>query len=142
MANELMNTDPFADDPFENIFKGFFQPVRRDRSAALPSIKVDVKESAKAYTVRADVPGMKKEDIQVDVNGDMVTIRAENKSEKETREGEKVVYRERSYGSLYRSFNLGQDVDASQAQARYENGVLELTLPKKANASARRLPVA
>jgi HSP20 family protein len=105
------------------------------------SIKVDVKEDEKAYTVRADIPGVKKEDIQVDVEGNMISLRAETKQEKEEKKGEKVIYSERSYGMASRSFTLPAEVDAKGAKAEYKDGVLSLTLPKKGNGGGKRVTV-
>ena len=104
-------------------------------------MKVDVKETDKSYTVHADIPGVSKDDIQVDLNGDQVSIRAEVKREKEKREGEKMLHSERYYGMVSRSFTLPTDVDAQGAVANYKDGVLELTLPKKAGAQAKRLAI-
>ena len=84
---------------------------------------------------------MKKEDIQVSIDGNQVAISAEVKRQKEEKQGEKILRTERHYGKVYRAFALAQDVDQEQAQAKYENGVLELTLPKKAAASTRTLTV-
>jgi HSP20 family protein len=105
------------------------------------SIKVDVKEDDKSYTVRADIPGVKKEDIQVDVDGNMVSLRAEAKQEKEEKKGEKVIYSERSYGMASRSFSLPAEVDAKGTKAEYKDGVLNLTLPKKANGGGKRIAI-
>ena len=105
------------------------------------SIKVDVKEDDKAYTVRADIPGVKKEDIQVDVDGNMVSLRAEAKQEKEEKKGEKVIYSERSYGMASRSFSLPAEVDAKATKAEYKDGVLNLTLPKKSNGGGKRIAI-
>jgi HSP20 family protein len=91
--------------------------------------------------VKADIPGVKKEDIQVDVDEDHVSVRAEAKKEKEEKKGEKVVYSERSYGMVSRSFSLPAAVDAKGAKAEYKDGVLSLTLPKKSNGSAKRVAI-
>jgi HSP20 family protein len=91
--------------------------------------------------VRADIPGVKKEDIHVDVDANAITVRAEMKQEKEEKKDEKVIYSERSYGMVSRSFSLPAEVDANGAKAEYKDGVLNLTLPKKAGAQARRLAV-
>ena len=93
--------------------------------------------------VRADIPGVKKEDIKVDVNGNVVSISAEVKEEKEQeqKEGARVIRSERYYGSLSRSFSLGQDVDDKAANAKYTDGVLELTLPKKAGSQPGKVVV-
>jgi HSP20 family protein len=92
--------------------------------------------------VRADIPGVKKEDIQVSVEGDQVSLSAEVKQEKEEKKGEKTIYSERSYGMASRSFTLPTDVDAQGAKAEYKDGVLNLTLPKKANGSSKRIAIA
>lgn len=140
MAN-LTRYDPLDPslDPFDDLFRGFFRPVRMDRE--LPQFKMDVKENDKAYTVHADLPGVKKEDIHVLIEGNTVAISAETRSESEQKEGEKVLKRERSYGKVYRSFALGSDIDEATATAKYADGVLELVLPKKTATASKRLTV-
>ena len=132
-------------NPFEELFtdfgKGFWvKPLGLPAEAEL-KMKLDVKEDEKAYTVRADIPGAKKEDIHIDVDANAITVRAEVKQEKEEKKDEKVIYSERSYGMVSRSFSLPAEVDANGAKAEYKDGVLNLTLPKKAGAQARRLSV-
>ena len=90
-------------------------------------------------SVHAEIPGVKKEDIQISIDGNQVSISAEVKREKEEKQGEKLLRVERYYGKVYRAFSLAQDVDQENAKAKYENGVLELTLPKKAASATRRL---
>lgn len=139
MAN-LIRFSP-RDDVLDDLFRGFFMsPVRLEGGQDL-QIKMDVKEDDKAYTVHAEIPGVKKEDIHVSIEGNQVSISAEVKKEKEVKEGEKVLRSERHYGKVARSFSLGNDVDEATAQARYDNGVLELTLPKKAASRAKRLDI-
>jgi HSP20 family protein len=140
MAN-LTRYDPFETglEPFDDLFRGFFRPVRMDRE--LPQFKMDVKENDKTYTVHADLPGVKKEDIHVSIEGNTVAISAETRSETEQKEGEKVLKRERSYGKVYRSFSLGSDIDEAAASAKYNDGVLELVLPKKVAVASKRLTV-
>jgi HSP20 family protein len=140
MAN-IARYNPF-EDFFSDFGKGYFV-----RPLALPAetelkMKIDVSEDDKAYTVKADIPGVKKEDIQVDIDGDTVSLRAEMKQEKEEKKGEKVVYSERSYGMVSRSFSLPTDVDDKSAKAEYKDGVLKLVLPKKANGGAHRISIA
>lgn len=139
----LVRRDPFAIDPlFDDLMKGLFvRPVCYMGDAPEMQMKMDVKEDDKAYTVHADIPGVKKEDIHVDVDGNQVSISAETKRESEKKEGEKVIHSERYYGRISRSFSLGQDVDEGNAKAKFENGVLELTLPKKATKATRKLTV-
>lgn len=131
-------------DPFESLdetFRTFWRPVRFEMSAAAPSMKLEVSENDGAYHVKAQIPGVKKEDIKVYVEGNVVSISAEAKQEKEEKKGEKVVYSERAYGMASRSFTLPAPVDAQAARAEYKDGVLTLTLPKKAGASAKRIAI-
>jgi HSP20 family protein len=139
MAN-ITRYSPF-DDLFNEFTKGFWvKPLAMPAGAEL-TIKVDVKEDDKSYTVRADIPGVKKEDIQVDVEGNMISLRAETKQEKEEKKGEKVIYSERSYGMVSRSFSLPAEVDSKGAKAEYKDGVLSLMLPKKGNGGGKRVTV-
>jgi HSP20 family protein len=142
MAN-VTRYDPFDVyvEPFDNLFRGFFRPVRTDTADAAVQIKIDVKEDDKAYTVHAEIPGVKKEDIHVTIDGNQVSLAAEIKRDSETREGEKLLRSERYYGKTYRSFTLGSDVDDAAAEAKYSDGVLELKLPKKAASNAKRLEI-
>jgi HSP20 family protein len=139
MAN-LTRFDPFA-DPFEDLVRRVFKPVRWETDTQPLQIKVDVEENDKAYTVKAEIPGVKKEDINVQIEGNQVSITAESKQEKDVKENGKVIRSERYYGSLYRSFTLGQDVDQAAASAKYADGILQLTLPKKASAATKKLTV-
>lgn len=140
MAN-LTRYDPFGD--LDDLFKGLMlRPVRLEQQA--PQIKMDVKENDGAYNVRAEIPGVKKEDIKVDIDGSVVSISAEvkeEKEEKEEKEGGRVIRSERYYGNVSRSFSLGQDVDEKAANAKYTDGVLELTLPKKSGSRQAKIVV-
>ncbi len=140
MAN-ITRWDPF--DDIDDLFRGFFLRPMRVETGSEPQmrIKMDVKEDDNAYVVHAEVPGVKKEDIQVSIDGNQVSISAEVKREKEEKQGEKTLRTERYYGKAYRAFSLAQDVDQDGARAKYENGVLELTLPKRAASAQRRLTV-
>jgi HSP20 family protein len=147
MAN-ITRYDPFGDlarfDPF-GAFDDFWR-LPRPRSLwkgfpEEPEIRVDVTEDDKTYRVKADVPGVKKEDIHVSIDGNQVSISAEVKSEKEEKKGETVIRSERYYGRQYRSFTLAHDVDQGRAEAKYQDGVLELTLPKKEETRAKQITV-
>ena len=140
MAN-ITRWDPL--DDVDELFKGFFlRPMRLESAPEqLVRIKMDVKEDDKAYTVHAEIPGVKKEDISVAIDGNQVSISAEVKSQKEDKQGEKVLRSERYYGRVYRAFSLAQDVDQEGAKAKYESGVLELVLPKRAASASRKLTV-
>jgi HSP20 family protein len=138
--NKLISYDPFADAGFDDLFRGFFKPVRMAAPAPV-SIKMDVTEQDKAYVVHAEIPGAKKDEIQVTIEGNQVTIGAEVKRESTPKDGEQQLRSERYYGSVYRSFTLPVDLDETASAARFENGVLELTLPKKAGLAGRKLTV-
>jgi HSP20 family protein len=139
MAN-ISRYDPYEmQDPLDTLFRGFFRPVQMDKD--VPQIRMDVKEDEKVYAVHADMPGVAKDDIHVTIDGNTVSISAEVKKRAEQREGEKVLRRERCAGRVSRSFALEHEVDEAAASARYQDGVLELTLPKKQAAAARRLDI-
>lgn len=137
--NELTRLDPFVD--FDNLFKGFvMRPVFQGMPAS-PQMKLDVSEDDKAYTIKAEIPGVKKEDIHISVDGNQVSIRAEVKKETEKKEGKKVVHSERYFGQVSRSFTLEKEVDQAGASAKYADGVLEAVLPKKKGAAATQIAV-
>jgi HSP20 family protein len=147
MAN-ITRFDPFEDlarlQPLaglDDFFKGFRLRPWASELEAEPRIKVDVSEAEAAYNVKADIPGVKKEDIHVSIDGNQVSIEAEIKKEKEEKKGEKVVRSERYFGKQYRSFSLASEIDSGKAEAKYHDGVLELKLPKKANGSSKELKV-
>ena len=139
MSN-LTRYNPF-DDLFNELSRGFWvKPVGIPAETEL-KMKLDVKEDEKSYTVQAEVPGVKKEDIQVDIDGNQISVRAEVRKEKEEKKGEKTVYSERSYGMVSRSFTLPAEVDEKAAKAEYKDGVLSLVLPKKSNGGGKRIAV-
>jgi HSP20 family protein len=137
----IMRYSPF-EDAVDDLFRGFFvRPVSLDAPAGSAQFRVDVSESESAYILRAEMPGVKKEDINVTIDGDTVAVSAEVKNEKEVKNGERVLRSERYYGKVRRAFTLGQAVDEAGTSAKYVNGVLELTLPKKAAAQAKRITI-
>jgi len=133
--------DPFAETGFDELFRGFFRPVRSNDKSAPAAIRIDVTESDKDYTVHAEIPGVKKDEIHVAIEGNQVTIAAEVKREVDAKEGERVLRTERYYGSVYRSFTLPAELDEAASTAKYDNGVLELTLAKKPQVAGRKLAV-
>jgi HSP20 family protein len=140
--NSLVSRGSLFDDFFKDIAPGFYvRPLHGDSLPAPSQIKVDVKETEGGYTVQAEVPGVPKEDIHVSVEGNVVSLRAEVRQLDQKTEGEKVLRSERYYGSVARSFQLPADIDAGQAKAKYDNGILTLTLPKKLNNSSQRLNI-
>lgn len=131
-------------DPLDDFFRGFFvRPVDigSNGSTEAPQMRVDVKENTEGYDVHAELPGMKKEDIHIHIDGPVVSITAERKQQKEVKEGERVLRTERYFGKVSRSFQLGQDVDEEKASAKFNDGVLELRLPKKLESQAKRLSI-
>ncbi|MBN8476787.1 Hsp20/alpha crystallin family protein [Sulfuritalea sp.] len=129
-------------DPLDDFFRGFFvRPVDFAGEKEAPVVKIDVKEQEKNYVVHAEVPGVKKEDIHVAIDGAVVSISAERREEKDVRDGERVLRSERYVGKVSRSFQLAQEIDEAQVTAKYTDGVLELVLPKKAATQARRITI-
>lgn len=130
------------DDLFKDFAPAFYvRPLHGDALPDPSKIKIDVKEDDAAYTVHAEIPGVPKDDIQVSIDGNVVSLRAEVQQKDEKKEGEKVLRSERYYGAVERSFQLPADVDAAQAKAKYDNGVLTLTLPKKQSGATQRLKI-
>jgi HSP20 family protein len=138
--NILLRREPLAG--FDTLFDQFFgaPAVAGDRAPAPRAIRLDVREKDGAYVVQAEIPGVKKDDIRIEVEGNEVVIGAETRREDETNDA-KWLHVERRFGRLERRFALPQEVDESRAEARFTDGVLELTLPKKAQASARKIEV-
>jgi HSP20 family protein len=139
--NELRVPDLFDIDPFPGSLRELWRPWRSESAERLPQIRIDLSETDNAYAVKAEIPGVKKEDIDVRVDGRQVTISAEVRRDKEEKKEGRVLRSERSYGYASRSFMLGSDVDQAAADAKYTNGVLELTLPKRAASTGKRLTV-
>lgn len=139
MASSARETT-FA-DPFEDLVRGFlFRSLSNGGSNAAPFC-MDVSENEIAYRVRADLPGVRKEDIAVSIEGNDVTIGAEVRADDDARGAERVLRAERYVGKLERSFTLAQDIEEDGAEARYVDGVLELLLPKKVTTARRRIVV-
>jgi HSP20 family protein len=141
--NTLVRFDPAA-DRLDDFFAGFFRPVF-NAAPGTPSmaseIRIDVREDEKSYSVDAAIPGVKKEDIHVSIDGNEVAITAEVKNEKDVKEGERLLRTERFYGKTTRRFALPQELDEGASSAKYEDGVLRLSLSKKAAAPLRKLHV-
>jgi len=149
MAN-ITRFDPRGDyfgELVDDLFKGFlvrpFSLEGRARAALgqLPRAKVDVAQPNGAYLVTAELPGVKTRDIRGAIDGEQVTLEAEVKREKEASKDERTLHSERVYGKVVRSFTLPQEVDEAKAEAKFKDGVLELTLPKKAAAQRKQITI-
>jgi HSP20 family protein len=133
-------------EPFGNLFADVLRefgvgPVRYGVEVPVRRMKIDVAEQNGEYKVLAELPGVKKEDIKVNIDGDEVSISAESRTQRDEKDGERVLHSERYFGKIERAFRLSQEIDETRASAKYTDGVLELTLPKKAAAAAKQLPV-
>jgi HSP20 family protein len=133
------------DNTLDELMRGFFvRPMNFENPAATTApvqLRIDVSENENGFTVHADIPGAKKDDIQVAIDGNQVEISAEVKNEREVKEGEKVLRSERYFGKVYRAFTLAHDIDETATEARYADGVLELKLPKRASAKVKRISI-
>ena len=133
------------DDNLDNLFEGFFRPIRRETGTVaaggnlLPA--TDITENEHAFVVKADLPGIKKDDINITLEDGILTISGESKSETEQKNGDRVIRQERRYGKYVRSMQLNHQVDESQVEASYKDGVLKLVLPKKAEAKPKKISV-
>jgi len=126
----LQLSDPFATEGFDDFFRSMMRPVRFEIVTPAPEIKLEVREEDDAFRIKAEIPGVNKNDLKVKIDGDTVTISAETKQQTEEKNG-KVLKSEFKYGASSRTFSLGTGIDAEKAEAHYQDGVLQLTLPKK-----------
>lgn len=140
--NSLISRGGLLDEMFRDVAPGFYvRPLRGEPLPGAAGIKLDVRENDDGYTLYADVPGAQKSDIHVSVDGNVVSLNAEIRPQ-EGDKTDKVLRNERLMGSVSRSVQLPVDIDEARSSAKYENGVLLLTLPKKPHGSgARRLAV-
>jgi HSP20 family protein len=139
--NNLSILDPTANDLFDPLFQRFLAPVRFASGNEIPQVRIDVEEKENAYVVHADIPGVKKEDINVRIDGNIVQIDAHSRQENEVKEKGKVLRSERYFGAVSRAFSLANEVDESKAIAKYQDGVLTLNLPMSESGGAKRLTI-
>ena len=143
----LTRFEPLDDlfvDPFRDAFRRFLRTTDWPAVAmrAPSEMKLDVSETDREYVVKAEIPGAKKEDVNVKIDGNTVSISAEVKDEHETKgNGERTLTRERYYGSMSRAFSLPHEINDKEAQAKFDNGVLSLTLPKRSEARGTTLAI-
>ena len=135
-----------ARNPFDSLFNemtpGFFmRPLHGDGLPSVSQIKIDVSEKDNTFYVNAEIPGVAKEDIDLSISGDVVSISAEIAQHDEQKEGNKILRSERYFGSVSRSFQLPDKVKVDEAEASYENGVLKLVLPKLTGSESKKLEI-
>lgn len=136
----LMRTSNWLDEFMRDMTPGFF--IRPLHGEGVPSeIRMDVTDAGDAYKIQAEIPGVSKDAIHVAMDGNMVTVSAEVKQEETERKEDRVLRSERYFGSVSRSFQLPQEVDQAKAKARYDNGVLSLTLPKRKGVISKELQI-
>jgi HSP20 family protein len=133
----------FGSDPFmlDDAFRTFMRPFRWEGGPETPQMKMDVTETDSGYLVKAEIPGVRKEDIHVEIDGAKVMITAEVKKDIEEKKEGRMLRSERSYGYTSRVFTLGSEVDRAKAEAKYVDGVLTLTLPKLVSAHVEPLKI-
>jgi HSP20 family protein len=137
----LISYEPRTETGFDELFRGFFKPVRVEGATTPVVIKMDVTETDNGYLIHSEMPGVKKEDIDIAIEGNQVTLTAEVKQAWEKKQGDRVLRNERYFGNIYRSFTLPAELDESACEATYDNGVLELKLVRKAAAPGKRLAI-
>ena len=135
-----------ARNPFDSLFNemtpGFFmRPLHGEELPSPSQIKIDVSEKDNTFYVNAEIPGVAKEDIDLSISGDVVSISAEIAQHDEQKEGNKILRSERYFGSVSRSFQLPDKVKVDEAEASYENGVLKLVLPKLIGSESKKLEI-
>jgi len=137
----LVSYHPRTENVLDELFRGVFKPVRVEAAPTPVVIKMDVTETEIGYLIHFEMPGVKKEDIDVAIEGNQVTITAQVKQEWEKKEGDRMLRNERYFGNIYRGFTLPVELDETACDATYENGVLELKLVRKAAAPGKRLAI-
>lgn len=139
----LERFDEFLPTAFGDSLRRMLRTADWPALRAPGDMKVDVSETDSAYQVKAEIPGAKKEDIKVSVDGNRVSIDAEIREEKETKSnGERSLVRELYYGQMSRIFTLGSDVDESRVDAKFENGILSVSLPKREQSRQKLIKIA
>jgi HSP20 family protein len=126
----------------DSLFNGFVSPARNSAgrdSLFMPAL--DIVETADGYEIKADLPGIKKEDLSVNVKENLLTIEAETRDESVQKEGSTVISSERRIGKYHRTLRLGKAVDESRISAEYNDGVLKLVLPRSVEVEGRKIDV-
>lgn len=133
-------------DPFEtwnSFFEDGFAPVVRRVAAPEQGVfspPVEIAQNEDSVVLRAELPGLKKDDIELTVHRDTVTLKGSKKDETERKDGE-YYYSERRYGEFARTFSLPRPVNPEAVEARYENGILQVTIPVAEEAKPRKIEI-
>ncbi|CAB3901392.1 Hsp20/alpha crystallin family protein [Achromobacter mucicolens] len=139
--SRLTQYSPFSSEPFADVFQAFLRPIRQNGEDQAPRMDIDVTEAGDKYVLKADVPGIDKKDITVQIDGNTVMISANKEKHSETKEAGNVIRQERFWGQVQRSVSLASPIDEAAAKAVCENGVLTLTLPKSAGSRNKTLQI-
>ncbi len=145
MAKHITTWDPFREvssirDELDRFFDSLFGRFPRERGETFWAPPIDIEETDEAIVIRAELPGMNKEDIKVNLSGDTLTISGERKQEAE-KKGRTYYRIERAYGKFQRTITLPAEVEGEKAKASYKAGVLELVLPKSEKAKAKEITI-
>ena len=128
-------------DDFDSLFENFLRPLAEETVNEGLSPRLDVVEHDNEFVLQAEMPGIKKDDIEITLENGVLTISGESKSEKEERGGERIVRQERRYGKYVRSLRLGKEIDEKNVKANYKDGILELVLPKSEEVKPKKISV-
>jgi HSP20 family protein len=134
---EMMSLRDAMDRLFED---SFVRPWAAARDAGLYNLPLDIYQTDKDVIVKASIPGYKPEEVDITVSGDTLTIKAEHKEEKETKEGEYML-KERQYGTFTRTVTIPVDIQSDKSEASFEDGVLTLQLPKSEEVRPRQIKI-
>lgn len=141
MRNLISHPLMSSADSLPDLFHAFLRPIRHQTENWVAEMGIDITESDQEFVLKAEIPGVSKEDIHVEIEDNMVTIRADKEQSKEAKAEGRVIRQERFWGQVERTISLPRSVDEVSAKATYQNGLLTLVLPKKAedHASHREL---
>lgn len=141
MSN-LVTRNSIFDNFFDEMAPSFLmRPLHGDALPSASQIKIDVNEKDDAFYVNAEIPGVAKEDINLSITGDIISISAEIEQKDERKEGDRILRSERYFGSVSRSFQLPDRIKVDAAEASYENGILKLVLPKETGSERKKLEI-
>ncbi|MBX7229108.1 MAG: Hsp20/alpha crystallin family protein [Burkholderiaceae bacterium] len=125
----------------DSLFDRLVSPIKSLNNMEARSPALEVTEGEQDYTVKVDLPGMSKEDVKISVDGRRVTVEASSSKNEEKKEGDRILYTERSIASFSRSFTLPLEIDQAQSSAKMDNGVLTLSLAKRTAGEAKQLTI-